>query len=176
VIAGARLAGADPIVAVDRSSEKLELALARGATHAVDASDDRPARAVRKLTDGGVDHAFEVVGRPETIRLAWDALRPGGTAVVVGLAPRGVEAAVPASEFLSEKSLRGCFYGSGNPAREIAELAALAASGGLDLAGSVSHITDLEGIEEAFARLRRGEGARTVAILDPELAGAPNLI
>ena len=135
-----------------------------------------PHEPCRKLTDGGVDHAFEVVGRPETIRLAWDALRPGGTAVVVGLAPRGVDAAVPASEFLSEKSLRGCFYGSGNPAREIAELAALAASGGLDLAGSVSHITDLEGIEEAFARLRRGEGARTVAILDRELADAPDLM
>jgi S-(hydroxymethyl)glutathione dehydrogenase/alcohol dehydrogenase len=171
VIAGARLAGADPIVAVDRSPEKLDLALAMGATHAVDATDERPARAVRKLTGGGADHAFEVVGRPETIRLAWDALRPGGTAVVVGLAPRGVDASVPASEFLSEKSLRGCFYGSGNPAREIAELAALAAAGGLELAGSVSHVTDLEGIEEAFGRLRRGEGARTVAILDASLAG-----
>jgi S-(hydroxymethyl)glutathione dehydrogenase/alcohol dehydrogenase len=173
VIAGARLAGANPIVAVDRSAEKLELALARGATHSVDSSEDRPARAVRKLTDGGVDHAFEVVGRAETIRLAWDALRPGGTAVVVGLAPRGVDAAVPAIEFLSEKSLRGCFYGSGNPTREIAELAALVAEGRLDVAGSVTHLADLEGVEEAFARMRRGEGARTVAVIDPELAGAP---
>ncbi len=47
---------------------------------------DDPAAAVRALTGGGVDHAFEVVGRPETMRLAWDCLRAGGTAVVVGLA------------------------------------------------------------------------------------------
>lgn len=174
VIAAARLAGAHPIVALDRVSEKLERALARGATHAVDASGDKPARAVRRLTDGGVDHAFEVVGTPETIRLAWDALRPGGTAVVVGLAPKGVEAAVPAIEFLSEKSLRGCFYGSGDPAQEIAELAGLVAAGRFQVADVVSHFTDLDGIEEAFERLRRGEGARTVAVIDPELAGAPS--
>jgi Zn-dependent alcohol dehydrogenase len=171
VIAALRLAGADPIVAVDVSAEKLERAVARGATHTVDAADERPARQVRRLTDGGVQHAFEVVGRPETIRLAWDALRPGGTAVVVGLAARGVEASVPAIDFLSEKSLRGTFYGSGYPAREIADLARLIADGGLDVASTVSHVTDLDGIEEALERLRRGEGARTVAVLDPSLAG-----
>ena len=78
VIAAARLAGADPIVAVDRLPAKLELASSRGATHAVDASVDDPIRATHRLTGGGVDHAFEVVGRPETIRLAWETLRPGG--------------------------------------------------------------------------------------------------
>jgi S-(hydroxymethyl)glutathione dehydrogenase/alcohol dehydrogenase len=172
VIAALRMAGADPIVAVDLSAEKLERAVGRGATHAVDACGERPARDVRRATAGGAQHAFEVVGRPETIRLAWDALRPGGTAVVVGLAARGVEAAVPAIEFLSEKSLRGSFYGSGYPAREIAELAGLIAEGRLDVASTVSHDTTLDGIEEALERLRRGEGARTIAVLDPELAGA----
>src|SRR5205823_14264381 len=90
VIAGARLAGAARIVAVDREPEKLERALRRGATDAVDASGEDPVRAVRDAVGGGADHAFEVVGRPETIRMAWDVLRPGGTAVVVGLAPKGV--------------------------------------------------------------------------------------
>ncbi len=171
VIAASRIAGADPIVAVDLLPEKLELALARGATDAVNASLGNAARTVRSLTDGGADHAFEVVGRPETIRLAWETLRPGATAVVVGLAPVGVEASVPALDFLSEKSLRGSFYGSGNPAVEIRELAALAAGGHLDVGEVVSHLTDLDGIEDAFGRLRRREGARTVAILDPGLAG-----
>jgi S-(hydroxymethyl)glutathione dehydrogenase/alcohol dehydrogenase len=147
--------------------EKLELARARGATDAVDASGERPARQVRRLSGGGVDHAFEVVGRPETIRLAWDSLRPGGTAVVVGLAARGVDASVPAIEFLSQKSLVGCFYGSGNPAAEIAELARSVAEGTIDVAGTVSHLTDLAGIDDAFARMRRGEGARTIVMLDP---------
>ena len=172
VIAAARLAGADPIIAVDRVPEKLELARAQGATHAVDAAEDvSPASSIRQLSDGGVDYAFEVIGRPETIRLAWDAIRPGGTAVVVGLVPDGVEATVPAVEFLSDKSLVGTYYGSGDPAAELPGLAALALSGELDLAGVITHVDGLEGVEAALDRLRRGEGARTVLLVDRALAG-----
>ncbi len=174
VVAGARLAGADPIVALDRVPEKLELAIAQGATHTIDtAADDDPVTTVHRLTGGGVDHAFEVIGRPETIRLAWDATRPGGSAIVVGLAPVGVEASVPAIDFLSDKSLLGTYYGSGDPAAELPELAALALAGDLDLARVVTHVTTLDGINDALDRLRRGEGARTVLVLDAELAGRP---
>ena len=173
VIAAARLAGADPIIAVDLDPAKLALALGRGASHGVGAREEGAAREVKELAGGGVDHAFEVVGRPETIRFAWDVLRPGATAVVVGLAPKTVEVSVPAIEFLSEKSLKGCYYGSGNPVAELGELARLAAEGGFGVADVVSHFTDLDGIEAAFERLRRGEGARTIVVLDAELAGAP---
>src|SRR3990172_5772426 len=146
VIAAARLAGADPIIAVDRVPEKLGLARAQGATHAVDAAeDDDPVSTIRQLTDSGVDYAFEVIGRPETIRMAWDAIRPGGTAVVVGLVPEGVEATVRATEFLSDKSLVGTYYGSGDPAAELPGLAALALSGDLDLAGVVTQGDGLAG-------------------------------
>ena len=169
VVAGARLAGASPIVAVDRDRAKLELALARGATHAVDAAEGP--KAVKKLTDGGVDHAFEVVGVPETIRFAWDTLHPGGVATVVGLAERGAEVSLPAIEFLSEKSIRGCYYGSSNVAVDLPELVQLVVDGKLELADVVSHFTDLDGVEEALERLRRGEGARTIVVVDPELAG-----
>jgi S-(hydroxymethyl)glutathione dehydrogenase/alcohol dehydrogenase len=172
VVAAARLAGADPIIAVDRVPEKLELARARGATHAVGAIEDvSPASSIRELSGGGVDYAFEVIGRPETIRLAWDAIRPGGTAVVVGLVPDGVEATVPAVEFLSDKSLVGTYYGSGDPAAELPGLAELALSGELDLAGVITHVDGLEGVEAALDRLRRGEGARTVLLVDRALAG-----
>jgi len=174
VIAAARLAGADPIIAVDRVAEKLELARAQGATDAVDAAaEDRPVRTIRRLTDGGVDFAFEVIGNPETIRLAWGAIRPGGSAIVVGLAPVGVEATVPAIEFLLDKSLRGTYYGSGDPAAELPELAELALSGSLDLAGVVTHLAGLDGAEAALERLRHGEGARTVLVMDEQLAGSP---
>ncbi len=174
VVAGVRLAGADPIIAIDRVPEKLELARAQGASHVIDAAAvSDVAAAVHELTDGGVDHAFEVIGRPETIRLAWDALRAGGSAVVVGLAPVGVEASVPAIEFLSDKSLKGTYYGSGDPAAELPELAELALSGALDLPRVVTHITPLEGIGQALDRLRSGEGARTVLVIDDALAGAP---
>jgi S-(hydroxymethyl)glutathione dehydrogenase / alcohol dehydrogenase len=171
VIASARIAGAAPIVAVDRNREKLELARRLGATDTVDASATDVVSVVHELTGGGADYAFEVVGRPETIRLAWDAVRAGGQAVVVGLVPRGVEVAVPGIDFLSDKTLRGTYYGSGDAARELPELATFAVEGKLDLAGVVTHTTDLDGVEDAFDRLRRGEGARTVVIIDPTLAG-----
>ncbi len=170
VVAGARLAGAATIVAVDRVAAKLELARAQGATHGFDAGG-RPVGEIRALTGGGVDVAFEVVGRPETIRLAWGAIRPGGTVVVVGLAPKGVDACVPAIEFLSDKSLRGTYYGSGDPAAELPEYARLALAGELDLGRVVTHVDELGGVEEALERLRRGEGARTVLVVDPALAG-----
>jgi S-(hydroxymethyl)glutathione dehydrogenase / alcohol dehydrogenase len=173
VTAAARRAGASPIIAVDRVPEKLELARTHGATHVVDATSPGGALdPIRSLTVDGVDFAFEVVGRPETIRLAWDAIRSGGTAVVVGLAPDGVEASVPAIEFLSDKSLVGTYYGSGDPAAELPDLAKLALAGKLDLAAVVSHVGDLEDVEAALDRLRRGEGARTILIVDPDLAGA----
>jgi len=172
VIAAARLAGAATIVAVDRRAEKLEHALARGATHAVQAGIGDAAAEIVSLTGGGADHAFEVVGTAPTIRMAWDALRPGGTAVVVGLAPRGVEVSLPAIEFLSEKSIMGSYYGSADPAETFPGLIELVRAGRLDLAGMVSHLIELDEIPQAFERLRRGEGNRSVVILDPELAGA----
>jgi S-(hydroxymethyl)glutathione dehydrogenase / alcohol dehydrogenase len=176
IVAAARMAGAGRIVAVDRDAEKLALARARGATDTVDASVEDARATVLDLVPGGVDHALEAVGSPATIRLAWDVIRPGATAIVVGIAPRGAEARVPALELLSEKALRGSYYGSGNATVEIARLGRLLADGRLEVADAVSHLTDLDGIEEAFGRLRRGSGARTVALIDASIAGAPERV
>jgi S-(hydroxymethyl)glutathione dehydrogenase / alcohol dehydrogenase len=171
VIAGARLAGAMTIIAVDRRRDKLEHALRRGATHAVDATRIDPAAEIRELAGGGVDYAFEVVGVPAAIRMAWDSLRPGGTAVVVGLAPAGVEVNLPAIEFLSEKGIRGSYYGSADPRVTLPWLIELVRSGRLQLGDVVSHLIELDGVEAAFERLRRGEGDRSVVVIDPDLAG-----
>jgi S-(hydroxymethyl)glutathione dehydrogenase/alcohol dehydrogenase len=171
VIAALRLAGAYPIVAVDVDPSKLDLTLARGASDAVESGSATTAARVLRITGRGADHAFEVVGRPDTMRLAWDCLRPGGTAVVVGLAPQGVDVALPAIEFLSDKAIRGTYYGSGDAAADLPRLAELAVSGDLDLAGVVTSVEPLEAVEAALERLRRGEGARTVLLVDPELAG-----
>jgi Zn-dependent alcohol dehydrogenase len=170
-IAAARLAGAAQIIAVDVRPEKFDHAMRRGATHTVLADGDDPAAQIRSLSGGGVDHAFEVVGTPVTIRLAWDALRPGGTAVVVGLAPVGVEVSLPAIEFLSEKRIIGSYYGSADPARSLRSLVDLASAGRLPLDDMVSHFIELDQIPEAFERLRRGEGNRSVVVIDPQLAG-----
>jgi S-(hydroxymethyl)glutathione dehydrogenase/alcohol dehydrogenase len=173
VVAAAQRAGARPIIAVDRSQEKLDRALAMGASDGVDASRDGAVARIRELSGGGVDHAIEVVGIAATIRQAWDVLRPGATAVVVGLAPRGLEVSIPAIELLSAKGLKGCFYGSGNPRTDIPQLAQMVVDGKLPLRDVVSDFTDLEGIDDAFDRMRRGVGARTIVVIDAAVAGAP---
>ena len=172
VIAGAHLAGAGMIVAVDTDGHKLELAVRRGATHTVAAGAARHVvEEVVELSGGGVDHAFEVVGRSSTIRQAWDVLAPGGTAMVVGLAPVGVEVSLPAIEFLSEKTITGSYYGSSDVHSALGQLVRLVVDGRLDLGDVVSHLIGLDDVEEALARLRRGEGARSVIVIDEALAG-----
>jgi len=128
---------------------------------------------VLAIAPGGVDHALEAVGSAATIRLAWDVLRPGATATVVGIAPAGVEVSLPALELLSEKGLRGSYYGSGDAAAVMTSMADDIVAGRFPIADVVSHVTDLEGIDAAFARMRAGEGARTIAVIDAELAGDP---
>jgi S-(hydroxymethyl)glutathione dehydrogenase/alcohol dehydrogenase len=154
VIAAARLAGAEQIVAIDPVASKAELALAQGATEFTTPDD----------AAGPFDLVFEVVGRAETIELGWRLLDSGGTVVVVGIAASGVEAKIRAIDFSSDKSLRGSFYGSGDPARELAYLAQMIVDGKIDLSRAVSHTTTLDGIDDAFDRLQRGEGARTVVL------------
>jgi S-(hydroxymethyl)glutathione dehydrogenase/alcohol dehydrogenase len=154
VIAACRLAGAAEIVAVDHAASKESTAMSQGATAFVSPEHVK----------GPFDLVFEVVGRAETIELAWRLLGSGGSVVVVGIAPIGVDARIRAIDFASDKSLRGSFYGSGNPAAEIAELAAQVVAGKVDLSHTVSHHTDLAGINEAFERMQRGEGLRTVVL------------
>jgi Zn-dependent alcohol dehydrogenase len=171
VIAGARLAGAGMIVAVDADAGKLELALRRGATRAVLADGADVVEQVFAIVPGGVEHAFEVVGSAATIRQAWDVLRSGGTAIVVGLAPAGVEVSLPAIEFLAEKTITGCYYGSSDVHAALGRLTQLVVDGRLSLGEVVSDVISLDGIEDALGRLRRGEGARSVIVIDEELAG-----
>jgi S-(hydroxymethyl)glutathione dehydrogenase/alcohol dehydrogenase len=93
-------------------------------------------------------------------------------AVVVGLAPKGVEASLPAIEFLSEKTIRGSYYGSTDMHVLLPGLLGLLANGDLDVGEVVSDLIELDDIEAALGRLRRGEGARSVVIVDASLAGA----
>jgi len=172
VIAGAQLAGAGLIVAVDTDEDKLELARRRGATHAVVADGGVDVvEEVLSLSGGGVEHAFEVVGRAATIRQAWDVLAPGGAATVVGLAPIGVEVSLPAIDFLSEKTITGSYYGSSDVHAALGRLVQLVVDGRLDLGDVVSYLIGLDDVEAALERLRRRQGARSVIVIDEELAG-----
>ncbi|MBV9685159.1 MAG: alcohol dehydrogenase catalytic domain-containing protein [Solirubrobacterales bacterium] len=172
VIAGARLAGATTIVAVDRTVEKLELARRRGATDAVIAAERDVVEEVRAIADGGIDHAFEVVGSAVTIRQAWDVLRPGGTATVVGVTPKGVDVVLPAIDFLSERTITGSYYGSTDVRVALDQIVQLVVSGRLELGEVVSDLIGLDDVEAALERLRSGEGARSVIVIDEGLARA----
>jgi S-(hydroxymethyl)glutathione dehydrogenase/alcohol dehydrogenase len=171
VIAGARLAGARTIIAVDRDQTKLALARGRGATDTVEATGPDVPERVRAIARGGVEHAFEVVGRPETMRQAFDCLRFGGTAVVVGLAPVGVDVSLPAIELLSDKTLTGSFYGSSDVHTAIGEIAPMIADGRLELEDVVTDVITLGDVQEALDRLRRGEGGRSIVLIDEPLTG-----
>jgi S-(hydroxymethyl)glutathione dehydrogenase/alcohol dehydrogenase len=166
VIQGARIAGAARIVAIDANPLKLPLAGRLGATDLVDASDVDTVEAVRALTGGvGVDHAFEVVGRPATVALAMDMAASGRTAYVVGVMSDDAELTVPATHFRRGKSLRGVFMGGGQPKVDIPRYVELWRRGLLDLESMVSRTLTLDEVNDGFRALATGEVARAVVRL-----------
>jgi Zn-dependent alcohol dehydrogenase len=162
VIQAASLSGAYPVIAIDIRSEKIELARTFGASHGVNARERDAVAAVHEITEYGVDWAFEVIGNPRTIEQAWELIRPGGTVVVVGLSPKGSHVSLPAFDFVSEKNIRGCFYGSSHFHADVPLILNRMQAGRMRLDGMVSQSVSLEELEAAFSRLRNGEGVRTV--------------
>lgn len=164
-VQGARLAGAETVVAVDANPGKQELARRLGATEFLVAGEDVPAR-VRALTGGrGADHALECVGRAATIRQAWTATRRGGRTTVVGIGRRDDTTTFNALElFHFARTLTGCVYGSADPARDVPLLLEEVRAGRLDLGALVSDRIGLGGVAQAFDRMRAGEGARSLVI------------
>ncbi|MFI9629761.1 Zn-dependent alcohol dehydrogenase [Streptomyces sp. NPDC052042] len=165
VLQSARIAGAAKIVAVDVSPEKEELARRAGATDFVIASDTT-ARTVRRLTGGlGADVAIECVGRPATIRAAWDSTRRGGRTTVVGIGGKDQLVSFNALEiFHWGRSLSGCVYGNSDPARDLPVLAEHIRAGRFDLSAMVTGRIGLDGIPAAFADMVAGRGGRALVV------------
>lgn len=162
VIQGARLAGAYRIIAVDTVPYKLELAQRFGATHAVDSSNNDAVATVQRLAGGYLDYAFEVVGLPVTVRQAWDMIRPGGMAVVVGLGRD--EVSIPLGGFLQEKKLIGSLYGSASIQADIPRIIDLYMDGRILLDELVSKRRPLAEVNEAFADMEAGTVARSMLL------------
>ena len=163
VVQGARIAGATTIVGVDLLDHRLEAARQFGATHVVNGRRDDAVAAVRDLTAGGADYAFEVIGRPETVRQAIDSVGRGGIAVAVGIPPAAAELALPGPGFvLNEKQLRGCFYGSARLRDDIPKLLRLYYGRQLMLDELVTASFPLERVNDAVDVLDRGDGLRTI--------------
>jgi S-(hydroxymethyl)glutathione dehydrogenase/alcohol dehydrogenase len=166
-IAGARLSGAGPIIAVDISPEKEKIATAAGATHFI-AANDKQAKQIRSLTGGrGADHAFECAGRAATIRAAWNCTRRGGQVTVVGVGRQDDPVTFNALEIYHfARTIAVSVYGSGDADRDIPWLAEQITLGHLDLEPLVSHRIPLDGITEAFHRMESGIGARSLLVFE----------
>ena len=164
-IMGAVLAGAARIIAADLNPGRLELATSFGATDVVDASHEDVVQAVKELTGGGVDYSFEVIGLPATVVQAVGALRQGGTAVAIGLAPVGSPAPVDLNDLVrSEKTLKGSIYGSTRPQADFPRLFELYRRGRLPLDRLVTKEWPLHQINEAYEGLIAGTEARSVLV------------
>jgi len=164
VLLGARLVSAGPVIAVDRNDSALALARRLGATVTVNPDrDDLDAILAESVGADGVDYAFEAIGLAPTIEACYRAIRPGGTAVAVGMVPEGVTITIdPFSLADREKTLTGSNYGSSRPAVDFPKLVDLYMSGRLDLDAMVTRTIDLSEINDAFAAMGRGESGRSV--------------
>jgi S-(hydroxymethyl)glutathione dehydrogenase/alcohol dehydrogenase len=164
VIQGCRLAGAGRIIAIDVIDSKLEMARNFGATDTINSSQvENVAEAVKELTGGaGVEYAFEAVGVPALATAAFDMIRAGGTAVIVGMMPMGSQISISGPDFLAEKKLIGSMYGSTRFREHMPKLVDLFLQGRLDLSALVSEKLKLEQVNHAFDLMKTGKVARSV--------------
>jgi S-(hydroxymethyl)mycothiol dehydrogenase len=167
-IAGAVLAGASRVIAIDLDQRKLELAKEFGATHTVDASSGDPVAAIQALTDGnGADVVVEAVGNPKVFEQAFYARDLAGTLVQVGVPDPAMRIELPMIDFFGRGgALKPSWYGDCLPSRDFPLLIDLYLQGRLDLDRFVSETIPLDGVEEAFHRMERGEVLRSVVVLD----------
>jgi S-(hydroxymethyl)mycothiol dehydrogenase len=166
-IAGARLAGATTIIAVDVDDRKLGWATGFGATHTVNSSAQDPVEAIRKLTGGfGADVVVEAVGRPETYVQAFYARDLAGTVVLVGVPTPQMEVTLPLLEIFGRGgALKSSWYGDCLPSRDFPMLVDLHRQGRFDLRAFVSETIGLDDVESAFDKMHRGEVLRSVVEL-----------
>ncbi|GAB2533559.1 S-(hydroxymethyl)mycothiol dehydrogenase [Nocardia heshunensis] len=165
-IAGAQLAGATTIIAVDLDERKLEWATGFGATHTVNASKEDAVERVQELTDGfGADVVIDAVGRPETWKQAFYARDLAGTVVLVGVPTPDMSLDMPLIDFFSRGgSLKSSWYGDCLPSRDFPYLIELYKQGRLDLDGFVSETIALGEVEEAFTKMHHGDVLRSVVV------------
>jgi S-(hydroxymethyl)glutathione dehydrogenase/alcohol dehydrogenase len=171
-IQGARVAGASEIVAVDLVDSKLEDAKRFGATHAVKPDELDSVRA--SITGGdGFDYAFEAIGLPQTMRAAYDTIRRGGTACIIGVGGLDKTISFNAFElFFDEKTIKGSYYGSADVRSDFSRMLNLWKNGRLDLEGMISKKIHIDDVNDAVADLKAGTVIRSVITFDDGTAPA----
>jgi len=165
-IQGARIAGARKIIAVDMFEGKLAMARRLGATDTVDASNSDPVDEIRKLTGGGVDYSFEAIGLKKTAEQAFNSLKAGGTATVIGMIPVGQKVEIDGYMFLTERKLQGSNMGSNRFRIDMPRYLDFYLQGRLNLDDMISRRGKLEDVNDAFRAMKAGEVARTVLMFN----------
>ena len=162
-IQGCKLAGCNPIVAVDVMDSKLEFAKTLGATHTINSKEVDPGDALREITGRGPEYIFDSVGAAGTISLALLAVRPGGTATIIGLHSAKMEAPISAGALvLQNKRLLGSFVGSIRPRIDLPRLIGLYQAGKLQLDDLITKRYPLDQLPQAFDDMEAGKVARGV--------------
>ncbi|AJP71901.1 Zn-dependent alcohol dehydrogenase [Sphingomonas hengshuiensis] len=163
-INAAKIAGAGQILAIDPMPEKRDLATKLGATHALDPSAPTIVKDVLKRTGGGVHYAIEAVGRSDTAELAWNILRRGGTATILGMIAPGNNVTLPGPTFLTGKKIQGSLLGSTRFPIDMPRLVRMYLDGLLDLDTMVAERIALEDVNDALQKLRDGHSVRSVIV------------
>lgn len=156
VIEGAAIVGAEPIIAVDISADKLARALELGATHTIDASGQDPVAEIARLTDGGVEYAFEAVGHPRTIEQAFASIRVAGTATVLGVVGQDGNVEIDAAEFIWDKKIQGSRQGSGDFRKDIPSYVDMYIDGRLHLDEMIARRVGLDDLNDQLEDLEAG--------------------
>ncbi|RBY92925.1 S-(hydroxymethyl)mycothiol dehydrogenase [Blastococcus sp. TF02A-30] len=166
-IAGAKLAGATTIVAVDIDDRKLEWAREFGATHTVNSKETDPVEAIKALTGGfGVDVAIEAVGHPKVLEQAFYSRDLAGRVVLVGVPTPEMTVELPHIELYGRGgAIKPAWYGDCLPSRDFPMLVDLYLQGRFPLDKFVSETIGLDSVEEAFEKMHRGEVLRSVVVL-----------
>jgi S-(hydroxymethyl)glutathione dehydrogenase / alcohol dehydrogenase len=160
VVAGAQLAGAGRIIAVDRLDSKLDLARTLGATDVINATETDPVAAVLDMTKGGTQFAFEALGAKQTAEQAFAMLRMGGTATLLGMFRPGMKLELEASFFIKDRRIQGSSMGSNQFRVDIPNLLNFYKQGRLNLDHLISERIPLSRINEGFANLKTGGTVR----------------
>ncbi len=165
-IAGARLAGAHTIIAVDVDDRKLDWAKEFGATHTINSTRTDPVQKIKDLTGGnGVNVAIDAVGTPQTYEQAFYSRDHAGTVVLVGVPNPTMKVELPMLELFGRGgSLKSSWYGDCLPSRDFPMIIDLYLQGRFELDRFVSETISLEDVESAFEKMERGEVLRSVVV------------
>jgi S-(hydroxymethyl)glutathione dehydrogenase/alcohol dehydrogenase len=163
-IQGARLAGARRIVAIDAVPAKLDAAKRFGATDGIVASSlEETSAALHELVQGGVDHAFEAVGRTQTAELAFACLTTTGTATILGLMPEGSHLSIPADDLVyGDRAIRGAYMGANRFLSDVAMFVDHYRGGRLDLDPMVTRVVELTDINQGLDAMGDPDTVRIV--------------